>query len=104
MRKFVLVVAAGLALTTSAFETRLAAAAELGVSPRVVKKSQALCDGYPCRRTYVRTRGNCEIIGACSQFGAYGPDGGPRFWGAYTGWGPYTAVRPYTGWGPFAGW
>ena len=44
------------------------------------------------RREYIRVRyPKCRIFAACSLYGAYGPDGGAPYWGAYTGWGYYQA-------------
>ena len=59
-------------------------AAEISVG-RSAKRDYYYCHGRRCER-YVRRGSHCQIVGACSMFGAYGPDGGPQFWGAYTGW------------------
>ena len=45
---------------------------------------------YPKRHTYRVYYPKCRVREVCSLYGAYGPDGGPQFWGAYTGWGYYS--------------
>lgn len=44
---------------------------------------------YPRQEYYVVRYPKCRVRTACSLYGAYGPDGGAPYWGAYTGWGAY---------------
>ena len=86
MAKLVLLIVAG-CFALSNDSANQALAADFSVVHPIKRHRYSVHSGY--RRVYVRRIGDCQIVGACSLFGAYGPDGGPRFWGAYTGGGGF---------------
>ena len=92
MRKIVLIIAAVFALVSSGFLMPSAMADEAPVI-RHSKRHHHICLGPRCgpyAPCGVRCRVVCPDGYSCYPlYGAYGPYGGTRFWGAYT----------YTGWG-----
>ena len=89
MRNAMFVMTAVLAIVKFTIE----AVADGGPTVRQSKKAQHVCEGPKCG-PYAPCGARCPIIcpGGYSCFplyGAYGPNGGTGFWGAYT----------FTGWG-----
>jgi len=99
MSTFARVVAVGLlALTIGCITPMLAGAADLRpyLDRRAVVSSSSLrecpwvrrCGRAGCGWRQICARVCTEGISCGSLYGAYGPDGGPLYWGAYTlGWG-----------------
>jgi hypothetical protein len=60
----------------------LASAADYRVPPRSVRVTEV-----DVRRPIIYRRWGCPDGYSCYPlYGAYGPYGGPAYWGAYTGW------------------
>jgi hypothetical protein len=99
MRKLIVTIAMAAAVVGLIGTSHVARAGDMGVYSRETPARVAV--GWHCSRRWIcgpegcswqkLCRGGCPDRYSCrSLYGAYGPYGGTRYWGAYTsvGWGP----------------